>query len=169
MRQIQRGSTGEEPTPKVEGELITGWHDTTITGYTLLMNTTTHINPETLHTNPAYTQAVRVSAAADLVIVGGQNGVDDTGTLVGSDLASQTRQALVNLQECLSASGARKEDVVKWTILVREGESVQEGLAAFGEVWGWPSDPPVITVAFVSGLAMPDALVEIEALAAVAA
>lgn len=133
------------------------------------MTVMTHINPEKLHTNPAFTQAVRVSAAADLVVVGGQNGVDASGAVVGPDLASQTRQALANLQECLTAAGANKEDVVKWTILVREGEPLQDGLTAFGEVWGWLPNPPAITVAYVSGFAVPDAVVEIEALAAVPA
>lgn len=133
------------------------------------MTVMTHINPEKLHTNPAFTQAVRVSAAADLVVVGGQNGVDASGAVVGPDLASQTRQALANLQECLTAAGANKEDVVKWTILVREGEPLQDGLTAFGEVWGWLPNLPAITVAYVSGFAVPDAVVEIEALAAVPA
>lgn len=65
--------------------------------------------------------------------------------------------------------GRWRQDVVKWTILVRDGESMQDGLAAFGEVWGWLPDPPAITVAYVSGFAVPDAIIEIEALAAVPA
>lgn len=130
------------------------------------MVTVTHINPETLHTNPAFTQAVRVSAAADLLFVGGQNGVDAAGAVVGSDLASQARQALVNVQECLQAAGARIDNVIKWTILVRDGEPLQEGFAAFGEMWGHRPNPPAITVAYVSGFAVPEAVVEIEAVAA---
>jgi enamine deaminase RidA (YjgF/YER057c/UK114 family) len=48
-----------------------------------------------------------------------------------------------------------------------EGESLQDGLAEFGEVWGRRPNPSAITVAYVSGLAVPDAVVEIEAIAAV--
>jgi enamine deaminase RidA (YjgF/YER057c/UK114 family) len=129
--------------------------------------TLTHVNPPSLHNNPAFTQAVRVSHAADLVFVGGQNGVDESGAVVGHDLASQVRQSLANLQACLAASGSSIDKVVKWTILVREGESLEDGLAAFGEVWGRRPNPPAITVAYVSGLAVPDAVVEIEAIAAV--
>jgi enamine deaminase RidA (YjgF/YER057c/UK114 family) len=132
------------------------------------MAITTYINPDALHVSPAFTQAVRVSAAADLVYVGGQNGVDASGAVVGSDLASQTRRALVNLQECLTAAGASIDDVIKWTILVRDGESVEDGYAAFNEVLGARPNPPTITVAYVPGLAVPDAVVEIEAVAAVA-
>jgi enamine deaminase RidA (YjgF/YER057c/UK114 family) len=127
----------------------------------------THINPESMHSNPAFSQVVRVAAGSDLVFVGGQNGVDATGHVVGPDLASQTRQAVKNLLTCLEAAGAQPEDVVKWTILIQAGESVEEGFAAFGEVWGQRPNPPAITAAFVAALGVPGALVEIEAVAAV--
>lgn len=69
------------------------------------MTTTTHINPETLPNNPAFTQVVRVSAATDTIYVGGQNGIDANGRLAGPDLA-EARQALANLVTCLEAAGA---------------------------------------------------------------
>lgn len=108
-----------------------------------------------------------MSAGVDLLFVGGQNGVDSSGVVVGSDIASQTRQALANLQECLAAAGAALDDVVKWTILIHEGADLQEGFGAFLEVWGDRENPPAITGAFVSGFAVPDALLEIEAVAAI--
>ena len=61
------------------------------------MATMTHINPESMHRNPAFTQAVRVPSGHDLVVIGGQNGVDATGQIVAEDLAGQTKQALRNL------------------------------------------------------------------------
>jgi enamine deaminase RidA (YjgF/YER057c/UK114 family) len=128
----------------------------------------THINPESMHANPAFTWAVRVAAGSDLVFIGGQNGVDASGQVVGPDIASQTKQALRNLLTVLDAAGAKPEDVVKWTILTKEGESLQDGFAAFGEVWGQRPNPPAITGAFVAGLAVPGAVVEIEAVAAIA-
>ncbi len=125
-----------------------------------------HVNPESLHRNPAFTQAVRVPAGHDTVYVGGQNGVGPDGAVVGPGVAEQTERALVNLRTCLEAAGAQLTDVVKWTIHVVQGASMQEGFAAFQ---GWPRDaaPPAITVAVVAGLAVPGALVEIEAVAAV--
>jgi enamine deaminase RidA (YjgF/YER057c/UK114 family) len=133
------------------------------------MTTLTHINPPELHTNPAFTQAVRVPAGADLVFIGGQNGVDAEGRVVGPDLAAQTRQAVTNLRACLDAAGAAVTDVVKWTVLCVEGQDLSEGFAAFREVWGERPNPPAITFAFVRGLAVSGALVEIEAVAAVSA
>ncbi|GGN73851.1 RidA family protein [Nocardia rhizosphaerihabitans] len=128
----------------------------------------TYINPESLHSNPAFSQVVRVPAGADLVYIGGQNGVDATGRVVGPDLASQVKQTLDNLRACLAAAGAEPGDVVKWNLLIKEGESLQEGFAAFGAAWGHLLNPPAITFAFVSGLAVDGALIEIEAVAVVA-
>jgi enamine deaminase RidA (YjgF/YER057c/UK114 family) len=49
-----------------------------------------HINPEGLHKNPAYSQAVVVSGAAKTVYVGGQNAVDASGAVVGKgDMKTQ--------------------------------------------------------------------------------
>jgi enamine deaminase RidA (YjgF/YER057c/UK114 family) len=133
------------------------------------MSTVTHINPEFLHSSPAFTQVVRVPAGADTIYVGGQNGVGPDGQIVGPGVAEQTRQAFANLRTCLEAAGAELRDVVKWTILCVQGVSVHEGFAAFGEVWPRDAAPPAITVAMVAGLAVPGALVEIEAVAAVRA
>jgi len=129
----------------------------------------THVNPDGLHHNPAFTWAVRVPASHDTIYVGGQNGVGPDGTVVGPGVGEQTRQALENLRTCLEAAGASITDVVKWTILCAEGGSLQEGFAAFGEFWPRDAPPPAITFAFVAGLAVPGALVEIEAVAAVPA
>ncbi|WP_227979150.1 RidA family protein [Nocardia spumae] len=129
----------------------------------------THINPETMLSNPAFTQVVRVPAGTDIIYIGGQNGLDGNGQLAGPDLGAQARQALANLQTCLAAAGAAIENVVKWTILVVDGHDVRTGFAAFQQVWGQRPNPPAITVAKVAGLAIPGALVEIDAVAAVPA
>lgn len=130
------------------------------------MAISTYINPEGLHRSPAFTQVIRVSGSADTIYVGGQNGVDMTGRLVGTDVASQTRQALLNLQTCLQAAGAGLADIVKWTVLLHQDADADEGYAAFGAFWGMRENPPVITFVRVAGLGVPGALVEIDAIAA---
>jgi enamine deaminase RidA (YjgF/YER057c/UK114 family) len=127
------------------------------------------INPPGLPANPAFSQAVRVPAGADLVFVGGQNGFDATGSLVGPDLADQTAAALDNLSACLQAADAHLSDVVAWTVLLTEGTSPRAGFAAFTKAWPATTPPPTIAVAVVSALAVPGALVEISAIAAVVA
>ena len=125
-------------------------------------------NPESLHKNPAFSHAVSVPATARTVYVGGQNAIDAEGKLVGeNDLFAQTVKSLENLQTVLQDADATLHDVVKWTVLVVEGQSARDGLRAFGSVWGNHPNPPAITVAFVAGLAIPGVLVEIEAIAVV--
>ena len=53
----------------------------------------THLNPEGMHRNPAYSQGVVVEATARTVYVGGQNAVSPEGQVVGvGDLAAQTER-----------------------------------------------------------------------------
>lgn len=127
-------------------------------------------NPDTLHHNPAFTQAISVTGAVRTVYVGGQNAVTAAGEIVGQgDLKAQVEQVLNNLQYALDAAGAKLEHVVKWNINVVQGQSVQEGFEVFQQVWGQRGQPPVITVAFVAGLAHPDYLCELEAIAVIPA
>jgi enamine deaminase RidA (YjgF/YER057c/UK114 family) len=128
----------------------------------------THLNPEGLHQNPAYSQVVTVSGPVKTVYVGGQNAVTATGEIVGKgDLGAQTEQVLRNLEIALAAAGAGLEHVIKWQIFVREGQPLGPGFAAFQRVWGDRPNPPLITAAMVPALAQPDFLVELEAVAVV--
>jgi enamine deaminase RidA (YjgF/YER057c/UK114 family) len=128
--------------------------------------TVTHVSPDDMHQNPAFSQAVVVEGAARTIYVGGQNAVDAEGKIVGAgDLAAQTEQVLKNIETVLTASGAGRDDVVKWTILVVQGQDINAGFGAFQRVWGPSARPPIITFAFVAGLASPEFLVEIEVMA----
>ena len=125
-----------------------------------------HLNPEGLNRNPAFTNVVVVSGPVRTIYVGGQDAVTADGEIVGKgDLAAQTEQVLVNLQTALAAAGASPEHVIKWNLLVVDGQSIEQGYAAFQRVWGNRPNPPLITAAFVSALANPDFLVEMDAIA----
>ena len=125
--------------------------------------TITHINPATLHKNPAFSQATLVEGGRTLYI-GEQNGTDGEGAISG-DFGAQTRQALKNVLACLAEVGADQTAVAKLTIYFKEGESIQEGFAASGDVWGM--NATAITVIPVPALGRPEALVGIEAIASV--
>jgi enamine deaminase RidA (YjgF/YER057c/UK114 family) len=126
------------------------------------------INPDGLPRNPAFTNVVTVTGPVKTVYIGGQDAVDASGAIVGKgDLKAQTEQILKNIQAALAAAGAQPEHVIKWNIYVLQGQSVQEGYAAFQSVWGATPNPPVITVVFVAGLGHPDFLAEIDAIAVV--
>lgn len=59
------------------------------------------------------TQAVR---AGNLILVGGQMSLDEQGRIVGSDIATQTRNAFEALKRVLAEAGASMQDVVKHNI-----------------------------------------------------
>jgi 2-iminobutanoate/2-iminopropanoate deaminase len=126
----------------------------------------THINPEGLHKNPAFSQAV-MAEGGKTIYIGGQNGILPDGTMVGDTLASQTEQAYRNILEILKTVGASQENVVKQTIFVVKGQDIRDGFAAAQKVWG--IFPTAISFAFVETLGVPGALVEIEAIAVVSA
>ena len=126
-----------------------------------------HINPDGLVRHPAFSQAVVVEQPSKTIYVAGQNGVDADGELVGPTIADQTVRAFRNLATVLESEGAGLADVVTWSIAVVEGQDIGEGFAAFQQVWDPSDPPPAITVNVVSGLALPEALVEVDAVAVV--
>jgi enamine deaminase RidA (YjgF/YER057c/UK114 family) len=109
-----------------------------------------------------------VTGNVKTVYIGGQNAVDASGAIVGEgDIKRQVEQVLKNLQAALKAGGAELEHVIKWNIYIVQGQSLQSGFEAFQRIWGRRPDPPAITVMFVAGLANPDFLVEMDAIAVV--
>jgi enamine deaminase RidA (YjgF/YER057c/UK114 family) len=127
-----------------------------------------HLYPESLPRNPAFTNVIAVSGAVKTVYIGGQDAIDASGAIVGKgDLAAQTEQILANVQACLAAAGAGMEHVVKWNVLIVQGQPLLPGFEVFQRVWGDRPNPPAITSAFVAGLAHPDFLAEIDAVAVV--
>jgi enamine deaminase RidA (YjgF/YER057c/UK114 family) len=126
------------------------------------------INPDTLNKNPAFTNVIVVTGSVKTVYVGGQDAVDASGTIVGKgDLKAQAEQVLKNIQAALAAGGAQLENVIKWNVYVVQGQSLRTGFEVFKRVWGDRPNPPAITGMFVAGLAHPDFLVEMDAVAVV--
>lgn len=123
-----------------------------------------HLNPPSLHKSPAFSQGTIVPAGARVLYVGGQNGVDADGQVVGDAIGPQTEQALRNVIAVLAEAGATQSDVAKLTIHIVPGTDVNAGFAASLAVWG--DHPTAITVVMVAGFANPDFLVEIDAIAA---
>ena len=127
-----------------------------------------YINPDSLNKNPAFTNVVVVEGNVRTVHIGGQDAIDASGEIVGKgDIVAQTEQVLANLRAALAAGGARPEHIIKWNIYVVEGQSLQAGFAAFQNAWPEVPNPPAITGVFVSALAHPDFLVEMDAVAVV--
>ena len=125
-------------------------------------------NPDTLNKNPAFTNVIIVTGSVKTVYVGGQDAIDASGTIIGKgDIKAQTEQVLKNIQTALSAGGAQLEHVIKCNLYVVQGQPLQAGFEVFQQVWGNRPNPPAITMAFVAGLANPNFLVEMDAIAVV--
>ena len=127
--------------------------------------TVDYLKPKGMHQNPAFTQALVVSAGSRMVLIGGQNSVDDKGQLVPGDLGAQTTQALHNLKLCLEAAGAGIDNLVKVTIYIAGDLDIMPGFQSWVKFAGQPTNPPIVTVIKVLALGRPDVLVEIEATA----
>jgi enamine deaminase RidA (YjgF/YER057c/UK114 family) len=127
-----------------------------------------HLNPEGMHRNPAFTQAIAIDGNVRTVYVGGQNGVDADGRVVGAgDIGAQTAQAMANVERALAAAGAGLADMVRCAVYVVAGQPLEPGFRAYLRAWGERGAPPTVTVLVVPGLADPEYLVEIEAVAVV--
>ena len=61
--------------------------------------------------------------------------------------------------------GATQKNVVKLALYIAKGQDVRQGYAALQKVWG--DSPTAITTMFVESLTVPEALVEIDAIAVV--
>jgi 2-iminobutanoate/2-iminopropanoate deaminase len=106
-----------------------------------------------------YTDAVW---AGDTIWISGMLGLDSTGALVGgADVVAQTEQVFRNLAAVLDYAGASFADVVKVVHYLVEIEH----RAAINDVRRryFGDSRPASTLVEVSALAVPDALVEIDA------
>ena len=56
-----------------------------------------------------------------MIYVGGQDGVDEAGVVVSSDVADQSVCAVDNVETALAAAGASLAEVISWNVLIRRG------------------------------------------------
>jgi len=97
--------------------------------------------------------------------VAGQVALDEEGQLVGDgDAAAQARQVLTNMERVVTAAGGQMADVARTTIYLTR----LEDRAAVGAVRNefFPEPPPANTLLVVTSLALPEFLVEIDAIVA---
>ncbi|WP_372664830.1 RidA family protein [Amycolatopsis kentuckyensis] len=115
-----------------------------------------------------YSHLAEVPAGHRLVFLAGQLGVGPDGTLTGAE--AQAKQIFANLDALLAAEGAGPSHLVKLLTLVAGTEHLDGYRAAQAEAFaGWfpDGDYPAQTLAVVAGLARPEYVVEVEAVAAV--
>lgn len=131
------------------------------------MATTTfeHINPEDMHRSPAFSQGIVVPVGMRTLIIGGQNGVDETGKVVSNDLAGQTARAVDNMIKVLEAAGGSLDNLVRVGLYIKGEGDIMPGFNEWMRRTSQIKNPPTVTGIRVLGLGHPDFLIEIEATA----
>jgi len=129
----------------------------------------TRLQPDGLVVSPAFSHVAIVPAGATTIYVGGQNGVDATGSVVSADVAEQSRRAIDNMSVALQAAGASLTDVLQWTVLIAEDADLGAAYGAIAPRLAGAGAPPLVTAARVAGLGVPGALIEVSAIAALPA
>jgi len=110
--------------------------------------------------------ALDLSDVRRLIWVSGQIAFDERGELVGKgDVRAQTVQCLENIRRCLEQLGGSMDEVVQVIVFVKEMVGLREIHEARRRYFQPPF--PTSTLVAVSGFVHPDALIEINALAAV--
>ena len=122
-----------------------------------------HVNPALSGARDIYADGVEIARGQRVLHLSGQVGIRPDGS-TNPDFAEQCDQALVNLRAVLKAAAMAPEHVVKLTCFVVG----QQPLAALYEARRrhLPNVAPASTTLIVQGLAAPEWLIEIEAIAA---
>lgn len=133
----------------------------------LKMAKLTRINPDTISkpfTN--YSHVVTAEGAQKLVFCAGQVAADVNGNVLPpDDFDAQAKMVMQNLTNALAAGGAKLSDVTKVTIYICNPHDVPKARGILRDYFG--QHPPGSTLCILRGLANPDFLLEIEAIAAV--
>jgi enamine deaminase RidA (YjgF/YER057c/UK114 family) len=119
------------------------------------------INPPELFPPPGFSH-VAVASGQRLVFVAGQTAIAPDFTVIGEgDLAAQTRASMECVGIALRAAGADWDDVVRRTIYTVAPTEFEVITRAIEEVTGERPHPPQ-TILGVTGLALPQLMIEIE-------
>jgi len=126
------------------------------------------VNPGELARPSGFSHAVSVPAGR-MVFLAGQVGMDRDGKVVSGGVVAQFEQALGNLLTALAAAGGQPGDLVSLTIYIVDLADYQAHARQIGAVWRRlaGTDYPAMAGVGVSRLWDPEALVEIQGIAAV--
>jgi len=127
-----------------------------------------YVNPDSLFPSVqhGFSQVV-VASGRKMVFISGQTAWDIKKKIVGGDsLLEQARQALRNVQAAIEAAGGTLKDIVSLRIYIvnYQPENAEAVSIALQEFFS-SENPPASTWIGVSALAVPEFLIEIEAIA----
>lgn len=126
-----------------------------------------HRTARRIATRPDPFEPFRISQGfrvGDLLFLSGHAALDEAGAVVGvGDFTAQAEQTFRNLQRTLEAAGSSLARVIKVTIYLTDMRHFPEIVELRGRWFRppWPAD----TIVEVRALALPELMIEIEAIA----
>lgn len=125
-----------------------------------------YVNPPELARPSGFTHAVR---HGDAIHLSGQTATDAGGAIVGGGIVAQFRQAFTNLLTALRAAGGAPSDLLSVTIYLTDIPEYQANGREIGKVWRElaGTDYPAMAGIGVTALWQPEAMIEIQGVAAV--
>jgi enamine deaminase RidA (YjgF/YER057c/UK114 family) len=127
------------------------------------------INPKALSAPPGYSHVAKVNKGT-MIYLAGQVPCDASGKLVGAgNVEAQAEQVYRNIKVAIEAAGGSMADIVKLTtyILAEVDPANITKLRAVRDRHVNVAHPPASTLLYISRLAQPGWLIEIEAVAAI--
>jgi enamine deaminase RidA (YjgF/YER057c/UK114 family) len=126
-------------------------------------------SPATLPPPTGYSHVAKVNRGT-LVYIAGQVSSDASGKLVGEgDFEAQAERVFANVKLAVEAAGAGMADIVKmntYIVASVDPADVPKMRAVRGRYFG-SGTPPASTLVYVSRLAQPGWLIEVEVVAAI--
>src|SRR5579862_7682909 len=120
------------------------------------------LNPSGLQKPPTYSHVVK---AGNTIYIAGQTATDENGQIVGrGDFAAQADQVFQNIGKALRSVGADFRHLASVRTYVTDPR-FREQLAPARTKYLSPDSLPASTLLVVAGLAQPDFLLEIDAVA----
>ena len=121
------------------------------------------INPTTMAKPTGYSYAVKKTGTP--LFISGQVALDGQGKVVGEgDAAVQVEQVFQNLRTVVEAAGGSMDDIVKLNIYVTDA-AYRPAIAAARQRHFKEGQYPASTYVVITALAVPQLLVEVEAVA----
>ena len=115
----------------------------------------------------AYSPAVITEGGRVLWLAGHTGSVDDDGKSLAGDFDAQCRQTFRNIEKTLAGAGVKLADLVTMTVFLIDSRWTTRMTELRVEIFG--KDFPASAAITVAGFAQPEMMIEIQAVAVVAA
>lgn len=105
-----------------------------------------------------------VAKAGNTLYIAGQIALDVQGNFIGKgDFEAQVRQVYANLKNIMQEAGGSLQNIVKMTTFLTHYNYIEKYRSVRNEYFPEPCPPN--TLVFIESLALPDYMIEVEAIA----